>query len=95
MQRFVLIRERGSGWDHSRPMREQELWDEHADFMEALVDEGFIVLGGLLGEDGRAMHVVDAGGEEEIHARLADDPWTPLDLLRTASIERWEILLGG
>jgi hypothetical protein len=75
-------------------MREQDLWDEHAAFMERLVADGFVVMGGLLGDDGRAMHVVDAGSEEEIHARLAEDPWPP-DMLRTASVERWEILLGG
>jgi hypothetical protein len=74
-------------------MREQDLWDEHAAFMERLVDDGFIVMGGLLGDDGRAMHVVAAGSEEEVRARLAEDPW-PLDMLRTASVERWEILLG-
>jgi hypothetical protein len=26
--------------------------------------------------------------------RLAEDPWTPTERLRTASIEPWEILLG-
>jgi hypothetical protein len=40
------------------------------------------------------MHVVDAAGVEEIEARLAADPWAPMDMLRTASVERWEILLG-
>jgi hypothetical protein len=31
-------------------MREQDAWDEHAAFMEALVDDGFVVLGGPIGE---------------------------------------------
>jgi hypothetical protein len=29
-------------------MREQEGWDEHARFMDALVDDGFVLLGGSL-----------------------------------------------
>jgi hypothetical protein len=33
--------------------------------------------------------------EQAIEAWLADDPWTALLLLRTASVERWEILLDG
>jgi hypothetical protein len=35
---------------------------------------------------------IDAESEQEIDARLADDPWTPLGLLRIAKVERWEIL---
>jgi len=36
-----------------------------------------------------------AESEQAIEVRLADDPWTPLRLLRTASVECWEILLDG
>jgi hypothetical protein len=32
--------------------------------------------------------------EEAVHARLEDDPWTPMGLLRIAKIEPWQILLG-
>jgi hypothetical protein len=37
---FVLIRERGPNWDYSRGLREQDGWDEHAAFMDALAGEG-------------------------------------------------------
>jgi hypothetical protein len=37
--------------------------------------------------------IIDAESEQEIDARLADDPWTPMGLLRIAKIERWETLL--
>ena len=75
-------------------MREQERWDDHAAFMDALAADGFIVLGGPLGDGSLFMHVVDAAGEREIEERLADDPWTPMGLLRLASVEQWEILLA-
>lgn len=93
MAYFAVIREHGEGWDSSRGMREQEGWDEHATFMEGLVDDGFVVLGGPLG-DGRVLLVVDAEREEAIRERLATDPWTPMQLLSVASIEPWQILLG-
>jgi hypothetical protein len=56
---------------------------------------GLVVLGGPVGE-GHVLLVVDAEseGEGEIEARLAADLWTPMGLLRTVKIERWEILLG-
>ena len=93
---YAVIRERVGSWNFALSMRQQEQWDEHAAFMDALVDDGFVVLGGPLG-DGEKLFllIIDAESEQEIAARLADDPWTPLGLLRTASIERWEILLGA
>ena len=90
---FVLTRERGPSWDYSRGLREQDAWDQHAAFMEGLAEEGFVFLGGPLGDD-HVMHVDVAGSEDEIRERLAADPWGPMGLLRNVSIERWHILLG-
>jgi uncharacterized protein YciI len=95
MAYFVVRRAAGARWLASRRMREQERWDDHAAFMDGLATDGFIVLGGPLGDGSRALHVVDAESEEEIEARFARDPWAPIDLLRIASIEPWQILLRG
>lgn len=93
MASFAVVREQGGPWDFSRPLREQEQWAEHAAFMEALVADGFVVLGGPLAGGPRVLLLVEAGSEAEIEARLAEDPWTPMGLLRTVSVEPWEILL--
>lgn len=87
---------RGGAWNPQLGLREQELWDEHAAFMDDLVDAGFVRLGGVLwGGAGAALLVVEAESEREIEERLARDPWHERDLLRIAEISRWEILLGG
>jgi uncharacterized protein YciI len=95
---FAVIRERGANWDDARPMRAQKGWDEHAAFMDALAEDGFVVLAGPLG-DGTTLHrallVCDADSEDAIRARLVDDPWTPTDMLRIASIDPWEIVIGA
>jgi hypothetical protein len=39
--------------------------------------------------------VVDAPNPEVVMNRLSADPWVPMGLLRTVSIEPWQILLGG
>jgi hypothetical protein len=91
---FAVTRERGPNWDGSRSLREQERWGEHAEFMERLVDEGFIVHGGPIGDGRLTLHMVKADDINEIEARLAEDIWTVMDLLRMASIKPWEILLG-
>jgi uncharacterized protein YciI len=93
-QRFyAVIREPGPAWDRSRPMREQAGWEAHAAFMDELAADGFVVLGGPLGDNGRALHVIDAESEREIEDRLAGDPWTETGLLVTVSVDQWTILL--
>jgi uncharacterized protein YciI len=82
MTYFAVTRERGRSWDASLGMREQEKWDEHAAFMDALADDGFVVLGGPLDDGKKVLLIIDAESEQEIVARLGDDPWTPMGLLR-------------
>jgi uncharacterized protein len=74
-------------------MREQEKWDEHARFMDALAGDGSIVLGGPLESEEKTLLVINAESKQAVDGLLADDPWVPMGLLRTASVERWEILL--
>jgi uncharacterized protein YciI len=92
---WVVRRRRGGPWDWSRDLREQDGWDEHAAFMDDLVEDGFILLGGPLEGDREVLHVVDAPSEEAIYERLAQDNWTQNGMLETLSIERWTILLDG
>jgi uncharacterized protein YciI len=92
---FVLRLERGGPWDWSRSMREQDGWNEHAKFMDNLVDEGFILLGGPLEGDRETMHIVEAPSEEAIRQRFTTDPWWVNGMLRPVRIERWEIVLDG
>jgi uncharacterized protein YciI len=96
MPDYYLV-ERGKGplWDHSGGRREQDGWAEHAAFMDALVAEGFIVLGGPIGEgdDGdNTLLVVDADDEAVVRARLAEDPW-PEEILTIESIRPWTVWL--
>jgi hypothetical protein len=45
MNNYYMVRVlRGGPWDWSRGLRQQQGFDEHARFMDALVDEGFILL---------------------------------------------------
>jgi uncharacterized protein YciI len=91
---LVVLRRSGPEWDPSRPLEEQSGWDEHAAFMDGLVEEGFIVLGGPLADEHRTAHAVEAESEEAIRARLAEDPWSETHLV-VGSIDAWTIRLDG
>ena len=95
MDLYAVRQRRGGPWDWTRGLREQEGWDDHARFMDGLVDAGLILLGGPLGGDRETLLIFDAPGEEEIRKRLAEDPWAANGMLAVQSIERWTILLDG
>ena len=95
MAYFAITEERGPSWDSSRTRREQKDWDAHATFMDGLTDDGFVVLGGPVGDGTRVLLIVDAESQSEVEARLAPDPWMTMGILRVAVIEPWEILLDG
>lgn len=93
---FLVERAKGSAWDHSRPRREQDGWDKHAAFMDALSEQGFLVLVGPIGgDDGdNALLVAVAHDEAAVRTRLAEDPWGE-DMLATKSIRPWTVLIGA
>jgi len=95
MDLFALTTVHGPGWDAARGIREQQAWGEHAAFMDGLVDDGFIVIGGPLGSGDRTLHAVRAADEQEIRARMSQDPWAAMGLLEVGTIERWQIWLDG
>jgi uncharacterized protein len=93
---YATVLERGEHWDASRPMREQQQWQEHLAFLDQLSDDGLLMGGGPLGEgEKRFLLIVAAENQHAIEARLANDPWTRLGVWRIASIERWDVLLGA
>ena len=63
--------------------------------MDGLVDDGFIILGGPVGNGEQTLHVVQAADENEIRASFARDPWASAGLLRIGTIESWALWLDG
>ena len=90
----VVVRQAGPQWLSGRPLEEQTGWQEHAEYMDALVEEGFIVLGGPVSDDGRVVHAVEAESEDAVRATWARDPWSETHLV-VDSIEPWTIRLDG
>jgi uncharacterized protein YciI len=90
---FVTISSAGPNRDPSKGTREQPLWDEHAAFIDQLVDDGFILMGGPLVDEDGAMLIVNANDENEVREKLKDDPWYKQGILKLESVRRWEIFI--
>ena len=93
MQTFIVISTAGPNRDLSRGTREQPMWDQHAAFIDELVENGFIRLGGPLIDEGGAVLVVGAEDEADVRERLKGDPWYRHGILHLSSIKRWQIFI--
>jgi len=90
---LVRLRQAGPEFDHSKPLEQQSGWQEHAAFMDALVEDGHIVLGGTL-PNGRTAHAFQAESEDEVRAIWSRDPWHESHLI-LESVEPWVIRLDS
>lgn len=90
----VVVTRTGPQWMAERPLEDQRGWTEHAAYLDALVAQGFVVLGGPLGDERRVVHAVEASSEAAIRETLARDPWSETHL-QVESVEPWTIRLDG
>ena len=90
---FVTISSPGPKQDLSKGTREQSFWDEHAAFIDQLVAEGFILMGGPFIDQGGAMLIVNAEDENEVREKLRNDPWMEHGVLKLESVKRWQIFI--
>ena len=93
--KFVVISSAGPHRDLSKTAREQPLWDEHAAFIDQLVADGFILMGGPLVDEDGAMLIVNAGDENEARGKLENDPWMTHGVLKLESVKRWQIFIDA
>jgi uncharacterized protein YciI len=90
---FVTISSPGSNRDLSKGTREQPFWNEHAAFIDQLVAEGFVLMGGPLVDEDGAMLIVNADNENEVREKLKNDPWMKHGVLKLDSVKRWQIFI--
>jgi uncharacterized protein YciI len=90
---FVAISSAGPSRDFSKGTREQLFWDEHAKFIDQLVDDGFILMGGPLVDEDGSLLVLNAGDQNEVREKLKNDPWAEHGILKLESVKRWEIFI--
>jgi uncharacterized protein YciI len=99
MSLFAVTREAGPSWTDGKGAFEQPEVNDHAAFMNDLADDGFVLFAGpLAGSEHdriRVLLIADAGGEADIHRRLADDPWERTQRVVTTSVEPWLLLSGA
>jgi len=96
---FIAISSAGPKADRSKITRQQPFWDEHAAFIDQLVDDGFIIMGGPLVDERELPHgallIVNAQDENEVREKLKNDPWFEKGILKLESVTRWQIFIDA
>ena len=90
---FLAISSAGLNRDFSKDTREQPFWDEHAKFIDQLVADGFILMGGPLVDEGGSLLIFSAEDENEVREKMKNDPWLKHGILKQESIKRWQIFI--
>jgi uncharacterized protein len=92
---FVAISSAGPNRDSSKGTREQPFWDEHAAYVDQLVGEGFILMGGPLVDEGGSLLIFNAEDENEVREKLKNDQWMINGILKLESVKRWQIFIDN
>jgi uncharacterized protein YciI len=82
----------GPRWDDTKSRRQQDGWDDHAEFMDTLTAERIVIIGGPLDER-RALLVMQHDSERVLRTRLDEDPWVD-GVLMIDRIEPWRLWLA-
>jgi uncharacterized protein YciI len=91
---LVVLHRSGPQWDPSQPLEGQSGWDEHAAYMDGLVERGLIVLGGPLADEHRVVHIAEGASEDAVRAAIERDPWSGTHL-HIASIDAMTVRQDG
>jgi uncharacterized protein YciI len=91
---FAVTMVNGPAWDPALRRRQQAGWDEHAAYMDGLVADGRVILGGPIGDGTEVLVVHDAADEDDLRATLAADPWADR-ILRVDRVQPWTLWLDS
>lgn len=95
---FAVTTAKGARWDRARDIRQQPFFDQHAAFVDELVEQGIIILGGPVASDDDediALLAVEAPDEGSLRSVFDADPWTVQRVFRIKAVRAWTLWLDG
>ena len=83
----------GPNWAAGKGSREQPYWTEHADFMDALFNNGTVIMGGPYADYSNILVIVEAADENAVRDLFRRDPFIEQGILHLANVHEWLIFL--
>lgn len=87
-RRVVVTIRKGAAWGDGPP-EAQSGWDEHAEWIDTLVDRGTIVMGGPFSDNSGAMLLLDGISVDEAEVLLASDPFVKNGVFVVVDVCEW------
>lgn len=87
----VLVRWRaGPTWTSGRP-EDQPGWDEHAVFVDGLIERRTFVMGGPFADGSGAFSILENIGEAEARELVARDPFVANGVFELDDVRAWNV----
>ena len=87
----VVVRWRaGPAWTTGTP-EDQDGWDEHAEFIDGLIERGIFVMGGPFADDSGSMSLLENVGEDEARELVLRDPFVANGVFVLEDLCAWNV----
>ena len=92
---FVIIWAHGAAWAEGKTVREQAYWDEHAEFMDRLFENGTVIMGGPFSDGTGSLVIVEADEINEVSTLFANDPFVVHQIFKLQGLKQWQLFLDA
>jgi uncharacterized protein len=92
---FVILWAPGAAWTAGKTVREQAYWDEHAEFMDRLFENGTVIMGGPFSDGTGSLVIVEAEEMNEVSSLFANDPFVVHQIFTLRSLKQWQLFLDA
>jgi uncharacterized protein len=87
----ILVRWRaGPAWKGGRP-EDQPGWDEHASFVDDLIERRIFVMGGPLADSSGSINLLEGVTEDEARELLEKDPFIAAGVFELEDVQAWNV----
>ena len=90
--RVVVRWKAGPTWT-SGAVDEQPDWDEHAAYVDGLVERGIFVMGGPLADQSGSLSLFENVTEQEARELIAEDPFVVNGVFELEEVRAWNVFV--
>jgi uncharacterized protein len=92
---FVILWAPGAAWEAGKTVREQAYWDEHAEFMDRLFEDGMVIMGGPFSDGTGSLVIVEAEELDEVSSIFVRDPFVVHEIFALRGLKQWQLFLDA
>ena len=89
---MVVVWRAGPTWT-SGGVREQSRWDEHAEFIDALIEDGTFVMGGPFADNSGSLSLLEGVTVDEAREIIAKDPFVENGVFVLDDLREWDVFV--